>query len=72
MERQEMACLASNAHGPQISCVGRESKVGSIENIPCPQVVLDYNTHMGYADKADMIKSIYMKLTENVESGGTA
>lgn len=51
--------LASNAHGPQISCVARKSKDGSIENVPCPQAALDYNTHMGYVDKVDVIKSIH-------------
>ncbi|XP_064461758.1 piggyBac transposable element-derived protein 3-like [Ornithodoros turicata] len=51
--------VASNAHGTEISTVPRKSKDGSTETISFPQVVLDYNSHMGYVDKADMMKSIY-------------
>ncbi|XP_064467766.1 piggyBac transposable element-derived protein 3-like isoform X2 [Ornithodoros turicata] len=51
--------VASNAHGTEVSTVPRKSKDGSTETISCPQMVLDYNSHMGYVDKADMMKSIY-------------
>ncbi|CAH1957866.1 unnamed protein product [Acanthoscelides obtectus] len=29
------------------------------DEVACPQMVIEYNTHMGYVDKFDMLKSLY-------------
>ncbi|KAJ8934039.1 hypothetical protein NQ314_013614 [Rhamnusium bicolor] len=49
-----------NFHNPSTTeFVSRRKKDGSAENIPCPLLVKQYNTHMGYVDRFDMLKSIY-------------
>ena len=50
----------SNFHDPSVvSTVSRKEKTGTVCEITCPQLVKDYNKHMGYVDKADMLKSLY-------------
>ena len=50
----------SNFHDiDDVSCVERKNKDGTRTEISCPQLVKDYNAHMGYVDKADMMKSFY-------------
>lgn len=50
----------SNYHNPDhITTCNRKAKDGSKIVINCPQAVKDYNQHMGYVDKADMLKSCY-------------
>lgn len=50
----------SNFHDPtQESHVNRKQKDGSSQIIICPQLVKDYNAHMGYVDKADMLMTLY-------------
>lgn len=50
----------SNFQDPSIiTKVNRRQVDGSIISIDCPQIVKDYNAHMGYVDKADMLKSVY-------------
>lgn len=39
-----------------MSTVNRTLKEGNREDIPCPQVIKDYNVHMGHVDKADILK----------------
>lgn len=39
--------------------VDRLNKDGSTTTISCPEIVKDYNKHMGYVDKADGLKSYY-------------
>ncbi|KAJ8953437.1 hypothetical protein NQ318_023556 [Aromia moschata] len=52
--------LLGNYHNPSImETVSRRRKNGSNENIPCPQMIRDHNTHMGYVDRFDMLKSTY-------------
>ncbi|XP_040062559.1 piggyBac transposable element-derived protein 4-like [Ixodes scapularis] len=52
--------MISNAHTPsKIKIVKGKRKDGAHEDVPCPQVIIDYNQHMGYVDKADMLKSYY-------------
>ncbi|XP_049816312.1 piggyBac transposable element-derived protein 4-like [Schistocerca nitens] len=42
-----------------VDTASRKSKDGSRTEISCPDIVKDYNTYMGLADKSDMLKSIY-------------
>ncbi|KAG1682704.1 PiggyBac transposable element-derived protein 3 [Nymphon striatum] len=51
--------LISNYHGQEAGSVKRTLKNGTKKDFPCPQVVVDYNSHMGGVDKADMLRSIY-------------
>ncbi|XP_008189097.2 piggyBac transposable element-derived protein 4-like, partial [Acyrthosiphon pisum] len=52
--------LLSNFHNPDdISSCTRKNKDGSTISISCPLAVTNYNTHMGYVDYADMLKSYY-------------
>ncbi|KAJ8926403.1 hypothetical protein NQ314_021189 [Rhamnusium bicolor] len=43
----------------EICSIPRKEKDGSSKDIRCPNIVRDYNAHMGYVDKMDMLKSIY-------------
>lgn len=51
----------SNFYDPptQESHVNRKQKDGTSQTIICPQLVKDYNAHMGYVDKADMLMTLY-------------
>ena len=50
----------SNFHdASKISQVNRRQKDGSLKEVTCPQIVVDYNDFMGCVDKADMLKSYY-------------
>lgn len=52
--------LASNFHDPvATNFVRRKMKDGTTTAISCPRMVYDYNKHMGYVDKTDMLKSFY-------------
>lgn len=55
-----MVYILSNFHNPeQVVYVQRRSKDGTKEAVKCPVQVMEYNRHMGYVDKADMMKSSY-------------
>lgn len=47
------------APGQQLPEVNREQQNGTIEKIPCPELVSSYNTYMGGVDKNDQMKSYY-------------
>lgn len=50
----------SNMHDPSLQeNTTRKNKDGTTITVECNQVNKDYNKHMGYVDKADMLKSLY-------------
>ena len=50
----------SNFHDiSSMTVTQRKNKKGERCDVSCPEVAKDYNKHMGYVDKADMLKSIY-------------
>lgn len=52
--------VLSNYHNPcETVIVNRKQKDGTLKPISCPVMVADYNTHMGYVDKADHLLSTY-------------
>ncbi|KAB0804596.1 hypothetical protein PPYR_01566 [Photinus pyralis] len=52
--------LISNFHNPQdTTTVKRKARNGSIEDVPCPIMLTDYNAHMNAVDKFDQKKSSY-------------
>ncbi|KAJ8931222.1 hypothetical protein NQ314_015893 [Rhamnusium bicolor] len=52
--------FASNFHKPDLAeTVDRQKKDGEKVTIGCPLMVKDYNSSMGYVDKADQLKSTY-------------
>ena len=52
--------LLGNYHDPSVmETTSRKKKNGSVEDIPCPRMIRGYNTHMGYVDRFDMMKSLY-------------
>lgn len=52
--------LLSNYHNPSINRTAmRKEKDGSRQEVVCPEIVVDYNKHMGYVDKTDMLKALY-------------
>ncbi|XP_055377144.1 piggyBac transposable element-derived protein 4-like [Condylostylus longicornis] len=52
--------FASNFHNQNsVVYVNRKNKDGTVEELQCPKLVKDYTKHMGYVDKADMLKSVY-------------
>jgi len=59
MDKKPMDFL-SNFHDPCIvkTCT-RKQKDGSIKDVPCPQLVKEYNKNMSFVDKSDMLKSFY-------------
>lgn len=50
----------SNFHNPiDEETVTRKQKDGTKADVKCQTLVKDYNRHMGYVDKSDMLKSCY-------------
>ena len=49
----------SNYHGVIMPTVQRKEKDGSKVIVSCPDVVSDYNEHMGGVDKHDMLRNLY-------------
>ncbi|KAJ8971485.1 hypothetical protein NQ314_000676 [Rhamnusium bicolor] len=59
MDRKAILFI-SNFHDPtKLETVSRRQKDGSREEITCLSLINDYNRHMGYVDKFDMLKSLY-------------
>ena len=59
--------LLSSIRSPaDIDVVNRKERDGSVTTIACPTMVKEYNSNMGFVDKADMLKSLYA-----IGSGGT-
>lgn len=57
---KRIVTIASNFHDPsQTVTVDRKKKTGDVETVACPVALIDYNSNMGYVDKADMMKSTY-------------
>ena len=49
----------TQAPAQQLPEVNRKQQNGTIEKIPCPELVSSYNTYMGGVDKNDQMKSYY-------------
>ena len=49
----------SNYHGTDETFVGRKDKNGRKQVVSCPDVVKDYNAHMGGVDKHDQLRQYY-------------
>lgn len=58
-DRKAVHFLSNHLEPTEVSQVKRKQKDGSLKNINCPTVVVNYNRHMGYVDKMDMLKNIY-------------
>lgn len=51
--------LASNYHGTEKTTFLRKNKQGVSTEIPCPQIIKDYNNYMGGVDHADQLRVTY-------------
>lgn len=57
---KRIVTMASNFHRPDvIGTCDRKKKDGDKETIKCPEIIKDYNSNMGFVDKADMLKTTY-------------
>lgn len=53
-------CLLSNYHDSRDkSTVKRKNRDGTVEDVPCPQLLIEYNKYMNGVDKFDQLKSTY-------------
>lgn len=52
--------LLSNFHSPQdTTSVRRRERNGDVIEVPCPKVLVDYNSNMNFVDKFDQLKATY-------------
>lgn len=58
-DRKAVNFLANHMDPSENSFTNRKQKDGTLEEIPCPKLVMNYNKHMGFVDKFDMLKSLY-------------
>jgi len=60
MDKKPVQVL-SNFHDSSVFLlsVNRRQKDGSTLTVTCPEMMKDYNNHMGCVDKADILKSFY-------------
>lgn len=59
MDRRSVLLLANFQNPSLLETASRRNKEGVAQDIPCPKIVKDYNKHMGYVDRFDMLKSLY-------------
>lgn len=59
MDRRVVMLTSNFQSVGMIGEVDRKKRDGVKERIKCPQIVKDYNTNMGFVDKADQLKSTY-------------
>lgn len=59
MDRKGVHFLSNYSDPSTNAGTSRKQKDGTIENINCPLLVVEYNKNMGFVDKLDMLKSIY-------------
>ena len=62
--------IISNFHGTGTSNVQRKNKDGSVQSMPCPEALSDYNINMREVDMADMLCSLYF-ISRKSGNGGT-
>lgn len=58
-DRKGVLFISNHDDPINVATVSRRNKHGTLEEIPCPKLVKDYNANMGFVDKMDMLKSIY-------------
>ena len=56
----QMAGRYSECPADVLSLVEKKMKDGSIESLPCPEIVVDYNKCIGEVDRNDQMKSYYI------------
>lgn len=59
MDKRVVTLLSIFHNGSYEGLVGRRNKFGGLEEVVCPEMVIDYNTRMGCVDRADQLKSYY-------------
>ncbi|XP_050298588.1 piggyBac transposable element-derived protein 4-like [Anthonomus grandis grandis] len=59
MDRKSVLFISHFHYPANLETASRRKKDGSKEDVECPSLVNDYNQHMGYVDKFDMLKSLY-------------
>ena len=58
-DKRCVSLLSTQDDPVKIISVQRREKNGTKINVPCPQVVADYNRNMGFVDHFDHLKSLY-------------
>ncbi|KAJ8975290.1 hypothetical protein NQ317_005292 [Molorchus minor] len=59
MDRRSVLFLGNYQNPAKMGRVPRRKKDGDLDEIAWPQMIIEYNAHMGYVDKFDMLKSLY-------------
>lgn len=58
-DRKIVHFLGNHQNPSNEATVIRKQKDGNSQVVACPTMVKEYNQHMGYVDKTDMLKSVY-------------
>lgn len=58
-DKRAITFLSNHHDAAEMGTIERKEKDGTKIMIQCPLIVKEYNKHMGYVDKADMLKSFY-------------
>jgi len=58
-DKRSVHLLSSRSLPQEPISVKRKQKDGTIVNVPCPQVLVDYNKNMNYVDNFDRLKGDY-------------
>lgn len=59
MDKRSVHLLSNFHRSDTVSTVKRKNKDGTVEEIPCPEILIDYNRFMNAVDKFDQLKSVY-------------
>ena len=58
-DRKLVYLMSTNSHPEGNTTVQRRERDGSVQQIPCPPSVVEYNKFMGGVDKADQLRKYY-------------
>lgn len=58
-DKRDVCLLTSLENATNITSVERKERDGQINQVSCPQAIIDYNKNMGFVDRFDHLKNLY-------------